>query len=438
MKKSAVCFLGLWLAAGLQAIAQLVAGPMLGYAEMTETLIWIQAERPGVVQLEYWPENEPTQKALLEDRVDMQTEGVHKFVLRQLKPGTRYVYRVGMNSQWLSFDYPLTFKTLDLWQYRTEPPDFRMVTGSCHYTNEEDFDRPGRPYGSGVDVFSAMVAQNPDMMLWLGDNVYLREPDWNTWGGFVHRYTHTRSQPELQRFLATCNHYAIWDDHDFGPNDANGSFIHKEHALNAFKLFWGNPSYGLPGLPSTIGQFRFHDVEFFLLDNRYYRTDYKLETIVHQILGKEQIDWLIQALKYSRASFKVIAVGGQFLNSAAVYENHANYPKERQEILDRLAREELHNVVFLTGDRHHSELSKLDHKGVVIHDFTVSPLTAGFYEHEEENLHRVADTKFIGRNFATIDISGKRNNRVMKLSLYKDDGELLWEHEIPQVVKKKK
>src|SRR5690606_9106216 len=94
-----------------------------------------------------------------------------------------------------------------------------------------------------------------------------------------------------------------------------------------------------------------------------------------EILGKEQIEWLIAALKFSKSPFKIIAVGGQVANSAKVYENHANYEAERNFLIQRLKEEKIKGVVFLSGDRHHSEFSKYeDEDGFVFYDFTVSPL----------------------------------------------------------------
>ena len=67
---------------------------------------------------------------------------------------------------------------------------------------------------------TAIAAQRPDLMLWMGDNTYMREPDWYTRTGVFHRYSHTRELPELQPLLAAASHYATWDDHDYGADNA--------------------------------------------------------------------------------------------------------------------------------------------------------------------------------------------------------------------------
>ncbi len=89
-----------------------------------------------------------------------------------------------------------------------------------------------------------MAATDAQLMLWLGDNTYLREADYTSNSGIYYRYNHTRAIPDLQQLLATKHNYAIWDDHDFGPNDGNSSYELKNTTLQAFKDYWGNKSYG--------------------------------------------------------------------------------------------------------------------------------------------------------------------------------------------------
>jgi alkaline phosphatase D len=100
-----------------------------------------------------------------------------------------------------------------------------------------------------------MARENADLMVWLGDNMYLTESDANTRTGIHYRYTKSRSHAALQPLLAQLSHYAIWDDHDYGPNDADRSFVHKDLTLAAFQDFWANPSYGIDGLGGITSMF---------------------------------------------------------------------------------------------------------------------------------------------------------------------------------------
>jgi alkaline phosphatase D len=96
-------------------------------------------------------------------------------------------------------------------------------------------------------------------------------------------------------------------------------------------------------------------------------------------LGEVQREWLKQSLLRAHdTDFKVICVGGQFLNTAAVFENFANWDAERTEILNWIRDNKIHNVIFLTGDRHFAELSTVClGEGLTVYDFTTSPLTSG-------------------------------------------------------------
>ena len=70
-------------------------------------------------------------------------------------------------------------------------------------------------------------------------------------------------------------------------------------------------------------------------------------------------------------------MGGQFLNPVKAYENYANWEEERTEIINRISEERITGVIFLSGDRHFSEVTKLPRYGSYdLHDFTISPLTS--------------------------------------------------------------
>lgn len=429
MKNIAVVFAlllsGFWLQAQDRKVK---SGPVLGFAEMREALIWLQLEEKGAAQIRYWPSEAPEDKSLTEVVFTSPSTGnTAKLSLQMLEPGTVYDYEVFVDSELQSFEFPLSFDTEPLWDYRRDPPSFSIAMGSCMYVNEEAYDRPGNSYGGDYGIFNHIYEQGPDAMLWLGDNIYLREADYHSRSGYLQRYTHTRSIPEVQALMASCNNYAIWDDHDFGPNDASGSWIFRDRALEMFKLFWPNPSFGYRDMPCTFSAFNYRDCDFVMMDNRYYRTE-QSETHPEQIFGKTQIDRMIDLLKQSKAPFKFVMTGGQFLNSAKVYENHSNYEEERAYVLKRLTEENLSNVIFISGDRHHSEVSELElANGNKVYEFTVSPLTSGAARNvREQNTHRVDGSLIQERNFAVMTISGKRKSRALKLVYFNSNGEEIY------------
>ncbi|MBK8338656.1 MAG: alkaline phosphatase family protein [Flavobacteriales bacterium] len=414
-----------------------INGPMVGHCDLLEATIWLQCKGPCTAQLEYWKEGRPD--SLL--RTSVQTSSVEKahamdFHMDQVVPGTAYSYRVVLDSKPLDLGEPLSFRTQPLWKFRTDPPDFTIATGSCSYVNELAYDRPGKPYGGGYGIFDAIAAKKPDLMLWLGDNIYLREPDWGC-GPVSCIATPHRSLPEIQHLLRSTANYAIWDDHDFGPNDGDGSFVNAPFAKEAFDLFWPNPGCGIPEAPRGITTaFSHADVDFFLLDDRTFRVPPDVVTSTPTLLGDAQQDWLIRALKYSDASFKLVAMGGQFLSTASVFENYATFPAERQRLIDRISQEGITGVVFLTGDRHFTELSHLFlPNGAWVLDLTSSPLTSSAYVPKEENALRVPGTLVSERGFATLSFSGPKGQRVLTIRAHNARGEQLWENVFQQPTK---
>lgn len=420
----------------VQSFAQKVelkSGPMLGYSEMREVIVWLQTTAKGKIQLNYWDQILPNQIFKSEIvETDISTAFTAKIILSLLEPGKKYGYQVLLNEKPLLFPYPLEFQTQSLWQWRTDPPAFSIALGSCAYINDTPYDRPGKPYGSNYHIFESILAKKPDAMLWLGDNTYLRETDWNSRSGILYRYTHTRATPELQGLLGSVHHYAIWDDHDFGPDNSDRGFIHKEATLEAFRLFWGNPTSGLPDQNGITSQFQWADIDFFLLDNRFSRAPDERKTGERTQFGKAQIEWLLDALKTSKAPFKMVATGGQFLSASAIAENHIKlYPEEREYLIKRIEEEGLTNIIFLTGDRHLTELTELKlPNGKFIYDLTVSPLTSGVNTNPDSNVLRVPGTLVTEHNFGLLTFSGKRQERKLTIKIFDAAGKEKWMKEI--------
>lgn len=416
----------------------LQAGPMVGFSTMREVMIWVQTTEAARVQVLYVDQAQEEEELRT---AEVQTRAADSYVAKLIaatEPGKTYSYQVYINGRKLDLPYKQEFQSQTLWQWRTDPPAFSFVIGSCNYVNEEAYDRPGNPYGGGYEIFQSILEQDPDFMLWTGDNTYLREADWNSWGGIRQRYTHTRSLPEMQPLLGSVHQYAIWDDHDYGPNNADRSYWLKDYSLETFKLFWANPNYGPGG--GISGTFFWQDAQFFLLDNRYFRTSDEEEDPAKQAMfGEQQLEWLLDALRFSRAPFKFVVMGNQALNNygdPSYIEAWSEFPRERKAFMDAILVERIPGVIFLSGDRHQSELSKLDRPGTYpLYDLTVSPLTAGANGdrgQDDPNTLRVNGTYFGGRNFAKLTIYGLRRERVLKIELFDNTGKVVWTREIKE------
>jgi alkaline phosphatase D len=414
-----------------QAFTQLLNGPMLGYNSYREQALWVQTEKAAKVEFAYHPldSGDPWLKSTAVNTKESKAF-VAEVVLDNLTPGTAYEYQVFVNGKVVPKVGNQLFYTQTIWAYRTDPPNFQFALGSCNYINEAPTDRSGKPYGGDYQIFTSIAASQPKFMLWLGDNVYFRESDWSSKSGMQHRYTHSRHIPELKTLLANAPQYAIWDDHDFGPNNSDRSFINKELSKETFDLFWSNPTNEHPDLHGITTQFDWSDCQFFLLDNRYNRAPNDRLDGDRTMLGTQQLEWFKEALLNSPATFKFVALGGQFLNTAPVFENYSanGYDKERQEIIDFIYKHQIKNVIFLTGDRHHSELSVLESAGKpTIYDLTISPLTSGVHDASSEaNSLRVAGSHIAERNFGLIKVSGPLKARELEIQMLSTTNKPLW------------
>ncbi|HMU04098.1 MAG TPA: alkaline phosphatase family protein, partial [Saprospiraceae bacterium] len=223
----------------------LKSGPLLGPTSLRDVTLWLQTKQEATVHFTYKAKgsNDVYRKSdrVTSKKVDGYTVQIH---LSDVIPGTTYTYKTFINNLEVLLPYPTEFTTQPHWQFRTDAPDFTFIAGSCFYVNDESYDRPGKPYGGNYEIVNEMYKSKPDLMVWLGDNIYLREGDYESRSGIYQRHTHTRSLPELQPFISSIPQYAIWDDHDYGPNDSDWTYPLKDHALEAFQDFWPSESYG--------------------------------------------------------------------------------------------------------------------------------------------------------------------------------------------------
>lgn len=437
-----------FLSASLSAqnLPEIISGPMPGNVDMRSAQVWAEIKTGSSPNLVYWEKsNAGERKIALAGYSDFMGFRTAKYTLTALEPATTYQYALisGNNKNGrLPVSGELT--TRSNWLYREQLPDFSFLTGSCAYFNEPKYDRiytdyatldkPAAPYGLDSSIFQTMARTPASFMLWLGDNWYTREPDYYSEYGLNYRASHDRAQPILQGFLKAMPHYAIWDDHDFGPNDCDKSYHLKESSRQVFMNYWLNPSYGESG-KGIYTRFVYGDAEFFLLDDRSFRSNDNMADTINsfpnqekRMFGPEQMDWLKNALLGSKATFKIIATGSQVLNPVSLFDCFRKFPAEYNELMSFLTIEKIDGVVFLTGDRHHSEIIRVPRTGTYpLYDITCSPLTSGthkFFGAEARNQYRVLgiDQK---QNFGKISFTGTPAERRMKVEFIGVNGESL-------------
>ncbi len=332
---------------------------------------------------------------------DLHLGGIEKpgvVTIGGLKADTRYEYRMlDESGRVLQGFHDQSFRT---------PPtdgtayDLRVAFGSCAGEWGTDSSQP---------IFKSIDAQRPDVFLWLGDNTYftLAEREWEDPRMMSKRWSIARAKPNLQALLAHTVHFAIWDDHDYGPNDSDSTYVHRDESKRMFQRYWPNPMSGLDADDGIYFNFTLGRVEFFMLDTRYERSpNHSPAGPQKVILSPGQWRWLERGLSQSRADFKVVASGMQILSDYHRFETWNLFPSERSRLLDFIAANKIGGVFFISGDRHTGEALRQPVEGSYdLFEFTSSPLAAGIGEAtpDAQAPQRIVGTLAAQENFALLD-----------------------------------
>ena len=396
---------------------KLIAGPVIGAVTKNTAKIWIAYRGKGQNLLILGDTAEkrvyyPTNFSYISDA---KGDVALTMDFTGLKPNHRYNIIVSIDGWGAHAKY--SFKT----PADTAVADFNFLLGSCALMNT-DPTRVFFPAGSNW-IFYRMKKRKGDFMIWLGDNIYYIYPkQYGSYDGMFKRQLDIRKyyRKFYRDFLGSQPNYAIWDDHDCGPNDCDRTFSLIDSSLKVFKGFWPNTYPEQDKFKGNYFNFRQYDAEFFMTDDRYYR-DPPGDT-AGSFLGETQMIWLKNKLLMSDAAFKFICIGSQVLNDNNFGESYARYPKERNDLFDFIAKNDIKGVIFLTGDKHYAEICKRDWNGYPLYDFTSSPLTSpplprrifGAYH----NQWRIKGTDYGFKNFGKIFVSGNKGDRSLKLQIY--------------------
>jgi alkaline phosphatase D len=314
----------------------------------------------------------------------------------------------------------------------------RFAFGSCQSENRS------------MAVWDVIAAQKPQAFLMIGDNVYgdtgaLWSADMPT---LTASYRKLSTRQEWDRFRRSVPMMTTWDDHDYGANDAGGSFAFKEQAERIYEEYWQSSDEvrSRPGVyESRIVGPAGRRVQFILLDTRFFRSD--LVRMPYRdpapalgwyipntdpkatILGEAQWRWL-EAELAKPADLRFVVSSIQLVTTAHGFESWANFPRERQRFLNLLAAKRINNAVILSGDRHAGALYKtaIPAANTSVWEVTASSLNFAFGKGDERL--REPDPARVGGfwsipNFSTIDIDWSA--KTVKLALRKDDGGILEE-----------
>ena len=350
-----------------QSELQLIHGPMLGSMTETSVRFWVRTVDEVSVRVLVSP-SQDLSNPIQSTRASTSSEVDYTTVVEVegLQPDTLYYY-----------DLTLSGKSV----LAPEQPSFRTYPRSSAGTRSSVVFGGGAKYTPTHErMWDTIRKRGPEALLLLGDNVYIDYPE--QFGAF-HKYTYYRrqSQPDFRRLVRSVPVFAIWDDHDAAIGDSwMGPYRDKPawkmSMLDGFRMNWNNPGYGTEQWPACWFKFSIADVDFFMLDGRSYRTNPYSDT--PSMLGPVQKAWLLNELKQSNATFKVLAspVPWSFDTKGESRDTWNGFRDERNEIFDVLEENKIDGVILIAADRHRSDARRIDREnGYPLYEFESSRLT---------------------------------------------------------------
>lgn len=315
-------------------------GPMVGHVAPDRAFIWVKASNAAKVTLRIGTTSDLSQARVIQGpALTAETAFSGSIEIPELQAATRYYYSVLLDGEAATIRPHASFVTAPA---HGTPGKLRFAFVSC--VGERGF--------HAAAAWAEMAARaNFELLLELGDNHYANSSDLTKHRAYYAMHRAVRGFRDVTASVPT---YGVWDDHDFGPNDSDGTLPGKAESLRAFKEHWPNPAYGEEDNPGCYHKISRGDVDFFMLDVRYHRSPDKAPKDEKKtMLGERQFAWLKRELKASKAKIKFIASGSVF-DSKGTPDAWSAYPHARRAFLDFLKEEGGDGVILITGDRHFS------------------------------------------------------------------------------------
>lgn len=282
-----------------------------------------------------------------------------------------------------------------------------------------------------MPIFNTIKDENYDLFLMIGDNVY---GDSEREDLLELREAYDKQRQNFDNLNLNFPIEAIWDDHDYGLNDAGKEYAYKEDAKELFLDFWNIPMDDVrrsrDGLYfEWIQTIDGITVQMLFLDTRFFRdallpTDErgapgKERYLPHTdtsltMLGVDQWNWLEEKMNI-QVDHRIIVSSIQFLAMGHGWEAWKTLPHERQKLIDIIDQSSSENVLILSGDRHRAGLYQLttnSNKNII--EMTSSSLNLSFANDEEAGPLRVGPT-FVQENYGEILLNKTSNSLIVNL-----------------------
>ena len=310
------------------------------------------------------------------------------------------------------------------------PPPRRLALGSC--ANQE-LPQP---------VWTTMLAQDPQLVLLLGDNIYADTEDARVRAA---AYNQLAAVPEFAELRRRVPILAIWDDHDYGAGDGGVEFPDKERSKSQLLDFFGVPPgdevRGRPGIyqAKILGP-EGKRLQILMLDGRSFRSPLLPDPSPFRryqpnfdraatMLGEEQWQWLREQLQ-KPAEFRLIASGVQVLGYANGFESWKTMPLEQEKLFATIRETGAEGVFFVSGDAHFTQISRADGGvGYPLYELISSGLTHGNRFGAARPAPLALYPPYGGINFGTIEFAWEPEPAVT-LRSHNIEGEVVFEHRI--------
>ncbi len=299
---------------------------------------------------------------------------------------------------------------------------FTIAFGSCNRQNLPQ-------------TFWPTIAENkPDVWIWLGDNIYGDSDDMAV---LKSKYDLQKEAPAYKKFVSERKIIGVWDDHDFGRNDAGKQYPYKKESQQLALDFLDEPQNSIRRKQEGIyASYEYalnnKTIKVILLDGRYNRDTLMKENKVYipntngDILGAEQWSWLAKELKNSKADVHIIGCGVQVLSAEHPYEKWENFPESKKRLLKLFEDTKPKGLMMISGDRHIGEFSKIEIDGIEtpVFDITSSGLTHSATNNTNEKNALRKGPLVNQRHFGIIDIEDQKKSVKVNISLKSMDNQI--------------
>ncbi len=224
-------------------------------------------------------------------------------------------------------------------------------------------------------VWEEMAKHNLDLLCLSGDTPYIDTADLTL---IRQKHRHFLKVTSLAALGKSVSTVGTWDDHDFGLNNGNGlsAADRKVRTRKAFTEYRAHDKYGL-NHEGVYHKVDMGAMEVFLLDPRWFSQTAPSPVDPNQstCFGSIQWQWILDAIRNSKAPFKVILQGQIWQDKKnSETDDMFTYYTERDALLDTIKNEKIPGVVLFGGDIHVARYLRHPQRvGYDLHDFIMSP-----------------------------------------------------------------